>query len=129
MSMKPAAFEYYAPTTVLETLGLLAQFGDGARPLAGGQSLVPLMNFRLLKPTHVIDLNGVKELTFLQIENNSLRIGAMTRQRQLERSSDVAVNWPLLRDATRHIGHSQIRNRGTVGGSLAHAFAAAELPL
>ena len=127
--MKPAAFEYYAPTTVQETLGLLAQFGDGARPLAGGQSLVPLMNFRLLKPAHVIDLNGVKELTFLQIENNSLRIGAMTRQQQLERSSDVAGNWPLLRDATRHIGHSQIRNRGTVGGSLAHAFPAAELPL
>jgi aerobic carbon-monoxide dehydrogenase medium subunit len=127
--MKPAAFEYYDPTTIRETLNLLAQFGDEARPLAGGQSLVPLMNFRLLKPAHVIDLNGVKELTFLQIENNSLRIGAMTRQQQLECSSDVALGWPLLRDATRYIGHSQIRNRGTVGGSLAHAFAAAELPM
>ena len=127
--MKPAVFEYYDPTTIEETLDLLAQFGDGSRPLAGGQSLVPLMNFRLLKPAHVIDLNGVQELTFLQIENKSLRLGAMTRQNELERSSDVASGWPLLREATRYIGHSQIRNRGTVGGSLAHAFPAAELPI
>jgi CO/xanthine dehydrogenase FAD-binding subunit len=127
--MKPASFEYHDPTTVDETLGLLSQFGDQARPVAGGQSLVPLMNFRLLRPAHLIDLNGVKELSYLQVENRELRIGAMTRQRELERSAEVANHWPLLRDATAYIGHIQIRNRGTVGGSLAHAFPSAELPV
>jgi CO/xanthine dehydrogenase FAD-binding subunit len=127
--MKPASFEYYDPTTVNEALELMSQFGDEARPLAGGQSLVPLMNFRLLRPAHLIDLNGITELSYLKMENAVLRIGAMTRQRNLERSTDVAEHWPLLRDATAFIGHIQIRNRGTVGGSLAHAFPSAELPI
>jgi CO/xanthine dehydrogenase FAD-binding subunit len=127
--MKPASFEYHDPTTLDEALRLMAQFGDDARPLAGGQSLVPLMNFRLLKPAHVIDLNGVNELDFLTAENNQLRIGATVRQRALEKSSDVGARWPLLRDAASFIGHIQIRNRGTVGGSLAHAFPSAELPV
>jgi CO/xanthine dehydrogenase FAD-binding subunit len=127
--MKPAKFDYHDPTTLGEALSLMSQFGDQARPLAGGQSLVPLMNFRLLRPAHLIDLNGVSELSYLQVQNGALRIGATTRQRQLERSADVANRWPLLRDATAFIGHIQIRNRGTVGGSLAHAFPSAELPV
>jgi CO/xanthine dehydrogenase FAD-binding subunit len=127
--MKPASFAYYDPTTTDEAASLLARFGDQARPLAGGQSLVPLMNFRLLRPAHVIDLNGVIELSYLRVENDELRIGATTRQRELERSPEVANRWPLLRDATAFIGHIQIRNRGTVGGSLAHAFPSAELPI
>ena len=127
--MKPANFQYYDPTTIEEVVDLLSQFGDQARPLAGGQSLVPLMNFRLLRPAHLVDLNGVRDLSYLRVENGELRIGATTRQRQLERSSDVANGWPLLREATGYIGHMQIRNRGTVGGSLAHAFPSAELPV
>jgi CO/xanthine dehydrogenase FAD-binding subunit len=127
--MKPAKFDYYDPTTVEEALGLMAQFGDQARPLAGGQSLVPLMNFRLIRPVYLIDLNGVSELRYLKTDNGILRIGATTRQRELERSVEVAEHWPLLRDAAGFIGHIQIRNRGTVGGSVAHAFPSAELPV
>jgi len=127
--MKPAKFDYHDPTTLDEALDLMSRFGDQARPLAGGQSLVPLMNFRLLRPAHIVDLNSVNELSYLQVENGKLRIGATTRQRQLERSLEVAQRWPLLRDATAFIGHIQIRNRGTVGGSLAHAFPSAELPV
>jgi CO/xanthine dehydrogenase FAD-binding subunit len=127
--MKPAKFDYHDPTTVDEALGLMAQFGDQARPLAGGQSLVPLMNFRLIRPAHLIDLNGVNELSYLRADNDTLRIGATTRQRELERSAEVAKRWPLVRDAAAFIGHIQIRNRGTIGGSLAHAFPSAELPV
>ena len=127
--MKPAKFDYHDPTTLDEALDLMSRFGDQARPLAGGQSLVPLMNFRLLRLAHIVDLNGVSELNYLKIENSTLRIGATTRQRQLERSIEIAQHWPLLRDATAFIGHIQIRNRGTVGGSLAHAFPSAELPV
>jgi CO/xanthine dehydrogenase FAD-binding subunit len=127
--MKPPKFDYYDPTTIDEALGLMAQFGDQARPLAGGQSLVPLMNFRLIRPAHLIDLNGVAELSYLETDGGALRIGATTRQRELEHSADVAKRWPLLRDAASLIGHIQIRNRGTVGGSLAHAFPSAELPV
>jgi len=127
--MKPANFEYHDPTTVAEALDLMARFGDQARPLAGGQSLVPLMNFRLLRPAHVIDLNGVGGLNHLTVVDSALHIGAITRQRQLEKSDLVVQHWPLLREATAFIGHIQIRNRGTVGGSLAHAFPSAELPV
>ena len=127
--MKPAKFDYHDPTSIEEALGLMAQFGDQARPLAGGQSLVPLMNFRLVRPAHLIDLNGVNELSYLTADDHTLRIGATTRQRQLERSAEIAGRWPLLRDAAAFIGHIQIRNRGTVGGSLAHAFPSAELPV
>jgi aerobic carbon-monoxide dehydrogenase medium subunit len=127
--MKPAPFHYHEPKTLVEALDLLAQFGETAKPLAGGQSLVPMMNFRLARPAHLVDLNGVRELNYLKVENGELRIGAMTRQRALERSPIVAESWPLLQEATRHIGHVQIRNRGTVGGSLAHAYPSAELPV
>lgn len=127
--MKPAAFDYYKPKTLAEALNLLGQFGEAAKPLAGGQSLVPMMNMRLARPAQLIDLNGLQELDYLKVENGELCIGAMTRQRSLERSAIVAQGWPLLREATRYVGHVQIRNRGTVGGSLAHAYPAAELPV
>ena len=126
--MKPARFAYYDPSSVDEVMDLLAQHGDGAKVLAGGQSLVPLMNFRMARPEHLIDLNGVAELSFFQEEDGWLRIGAMTRQRQIEKSDFVAERWPLVVEAIRYIGHAQIRNRGTIGGSVAHADPAAELP-
>jgi aerobic carbon-monoxide dehydrogenase medium subunit len=127
--VKPAPFAYHEPKTLAEALDLLTQFGDGAKPLAGGQSLVPMMNFRLARPAHLVDLNGLAELSYIQVKDHELRIGAMTRQRTIERSPIVAEGWPLLQEATRHIGHVQIRNRGTVGGSLAHAYPFAELPV
>ncbi len=127
--MKPAKFDYHDPTTLDEALGLLAQLGDQARPLAGGQSLVPLMNFRLIRPAHVIDLNGVEELSYIKADGGALRIGAIARQRELERLTTIVERWPLLCEAASYIGHVQIRNRGTVGGSLAHAFPSAELPV
>src|SRR5690242_14061670 len=101
--MKPAQFDYHDPTTLAEALSLMARFGDQARPLAGGQSLVPLMNFRLIRPAHLIDLNGVSELSYLKAENGTLRIGATTRQRELERSALVTQCWPLLREAVSFI--------------------------
>ena len=127
--MKPAVFEYHDPTSLSDAVSLLARLGEDARVLAGGQSLVPLMNFRLARPAHLVDLNRVAELDFLSIDAGELRIGAMTRQRALERSREVGAGWPLLREAAGYIGHVQIRNRGTVGGSLAHAFPSAELPV
>ncbi|MYH60407.1 MAG: xanthine dehydrogenase family protein subunit M [Caldilineaceae bacterium SB0675_bin_29] len=127
--MKPAAFDYFAPGTVDEALGLLADYGGDAKPLAGGQSLVPTMNFRLAQPAVLVDLNGIEELFFIREEEGGLRCGAMTRQRSVERSALVQRISPLLHEAMPHIAHSQIRNRGTIGGSLAHADPAAELPV
>jgi len=126
--MKPPPFEYLAPTTLDEALALLADLGDGARPLAGGQSLVPLLNFRLVRPRHLVDLNEITELAGIREHDGRLVIGAMTRQRAVEQSAVVRRRCPLLADAMPHIGHVPIRNRGTVGGSLAHADPAAELP-
>ena len=127
--MKPGAFAYHAPHSEDEALALLAQLGSDAKVLAGGQSLVPAMNFRLARPTALVDLNRVTSLAFLtELPNGGLRIGAMTRQRTVERSAIVGARSPLLADAMPWIAHPQIRNRGTVGGSLAHADPAAELP-
>jgi carbon-monoxide dehydrogenase medium subunit len=126
--MKPAAFDYQAPADLGEVLELLAESGDDAKLLAGGQSLVPAMNFRLARPSLLIDLNGVPDLSYLHEENGELVIGAMTRQRQVERSPLVASRLPLLHETMPWIAHPQIRNRGTFGGSLAHADPAAELP-
>ena len=102
--MKPAQFDYYDPTRLIEALNLLAEFGETARPLAGGQSLVPMMNMRLARPAQIIDLNRVSELDYLKTENRELRIGAMTRQRTLEKSRVIAERWPLVSEATRYIG-------------------------
>ena len=126
--MKPPRFEYFAPASVDEALSLLAEHGEGAKVLAGGQSLVPLLNFRLVRPSHLIDLNEIPGLGYIREENGWLVIGGMTRQRALEQSTLVRERCPLLADAMPQIGHAQIRNRGTIGGSLAHADPAAEIP-
>jgi carbon-monoxide dehydrogenase medium subunit/6-hydroxypseudooxynicotine dehydrogenase subunit alpha len=119
---------YSAPTTIAEALDLLAADPDEAKVLAGGQSLVPLMNFRLARPGRLIDLNRVAELDYIDRRNGHVAIGAMTRHAALERSPLLASDWPLLTEAVRWVGHEQIRNRGTIGGSIAHADPAAELP-
>jgi CO/xanthine dehydrogenase FAD-binding subunit len=126
--MKPPRFDYLLPRTLDEALGLLAQHGDEAKVLAGGQSLVPLLNFRLVRPAHLVDLNDIPGLDGIRIEQGWLAIGAMTRQRAVETSSVVRERSPLLAEAMPQIGHVQIRNRGTIGGSLAHADPAGELP-
>ncbi len=126
--MKPAPFRYHRPDTLDEALGLLAEYGAQAKPLAGGQSLIPTMNFRLAQPAVLIDLNRVKGLEGIREARKGLRIGAMTRQRAAERSALVRQLSPLLAETMPWIAHPQIRNRGTVGGSLAHADPAAELP-
>ena len=127
--MKPAAFEYHEPDTIEEAVALLEAHPFEAKALAGGQSLVPAMNFRLAMPAILVDLNRLPELDTIAVAPDGvLRIGAMTRQRALERSPIVTARAPLLQEAMPHIAHPQIRNRGTVGGSLAHADPSAELP-
>ena len=126
--MKPPPFAYECPTEVADAVTLLAAHGADARPLAGGQSLVPLLNFRLARPTVLVDLNRIAALGGIAVENGALRIGAMARQAAVEADDRVARGWPLLTDAIGHIAHPQIRNRGTIGGSLAHNDPAAELP-
>jgi aerobic carbon-monoxide dehydrogenase medium subunit len=125
--MKPAPFEYFQPRSVDEALALLAEHGSDAKPLAGGQSLIPAMNFRLATPSVLIDLNALNDLAYIS-DGDSLRLGGMTRQRAVERSGVVAKNAPLLAETMPFIAHAAIRTRGTVGGSLAHADPAAELP-
>jgi len=127
--MKPPVFDYEAPASLEEALALLAERGEDGKVLAGGQSLVPLLNFRLARPEVLIDVNGLQELSYLRREEGSLRIGAMTRHAALERSRMAAEYWPLLTEAMGWVAHPQIRNRGTVGGSCAHADPAAELPV
>jgi CO/xanthine dehydrogenase FAD-binding subunit len=126
--MKPASFEYLAPESLEQALGLLAECGDTAKVLAGGQSLVPMMNFRLVSPAVIVDLNRVSELAFVRAKDETLAIGAMTRQRQLERDPLVKKMAPLVAETMPFVAHPQIRNRGTVGGIFAHADPAAELP-
>jgi carbon-monoxide dehydrogenase medium subunit len=126
--MKPAPFSYHSPKTVQETVSMLAEFQDQGRVLAGGQSLIPLMNFRLAQPAHLIDVNPVSELDFIRREDGWLAVGACCRQAAAEASKEVAERAPLLLEALKLVGHPPIRHRGTVGGSLAHADPAAELP-
>ncbi len=126
--MKPAPFDYFTPATLDEALALLAEHGGEAKPLAGGQSLIPAMNFRLARPAVLVDLNGISELAYVRPESGGVAVGAMTRQRVVERSEVVARAAPLLAEALPSIAHPQIRNRGTVGGSIAHADPSAELP-
>jgi CO/xanthine dehydrogenase FAD-binding subunit len=127
--MKPPPFKYYAPTTLSEALARLAEHGGEAKALAGGQSLIPTMNFRLAQPEALVDLNHIPELAYIRPTNDGgLAIGAMTRHRQVERSGLVKERAPLVYETMPFIAHPQIRNRGTFGGSLAHADPAAELP-
>ncbi len=127
--MKPAPFEYFTPLELQEALDLLERYGDEAKILAGGQSLMPLMNLRLARPGLIIDINRLSGLdTITATPEGGLTIGALTRQRALERSKIVQEQNPILAAAMPLIGHFQIRNRGTIGGSLVHADPAAELP-
>jgi CO/xanthine dehydrogenase FAD-binding subunit len=124
--MKPAPFEYVAARSVEEAV---AQLGEEARLLAGGQSLVPLLNLRLARPERIVDINPIAELGVIRRTGGVLRIGATVRQAALERSRLVNEHWPLLAQAVRHVGHAATRSRGTVGGSVAHADPKAELPV
>jgi CO/xanthine dehydrogenase FAD-binding subunit len=126
--VKPAPFAYEEPRSVEETLELLARYGDEAKVLAGGQSLIPLLNFRLARPERLVDVNRIDELAYIRREGGALHVGALTRMATLDHSPLVATRWPLLTESARLVGHPQIRSRGTVGGSVAHADPAAELP-
>ncbi|MGA7763560.1 MAG: xanthine dehydrogenase family protein subunit M [Candidatus Binataceae bacterium] len=126
--MKPPSFDYHAPKSAAEALELLGRYGADARLLAGGQSLVPLLNFRLSAPAVIVDLNCAADLAYIKEENGRVRMGAMTRQRAIEFSPLVKSRLPLLAEATRWVGHLPTRTRGTIGGSLAHCDPAAEYP-
>lgn len=127
--MKPAPFEYFAPQYIDDALELLKRHGDDAKILAGGQSLMPLMNLRLARPKIIVDINRLSELDFISAKSDGvLTIGSLVRQRTIERSAVVKEQNPLLATTIPMIGHFQIRNRGTIGGSIAHADPAAELP-
>jgi CO/xanthine dehydrogenase FAD-binding subunit len=127
--VKPAPFAYHAPVSVGEAVGLLSSLGEQAKLLAGGQSLGPMLNLRLATPTALVDLNRIPGLDYLRVEQDgALVLGPLTRHRTLEHSEVVRQCWPLLHEAMPHVGHLAIRNRGTIGGSLAHADPAAELP-
>jgi CO/xanthine dehydrogenase FAD-binding subunit len=126
--MKPAPFEYHAPDSLEQALELLEKHRDAAKLLAGGQSLVPAMNFRVAQPSMLIDLNRLKELAYVH-EDECLLIGAMTSERTLEFDKLIAKRSPLLHEAVPNIAHPQIRNRGTIGGSIVNADPAAELPV
>lgn len=125
--MKPASFEYLRPATLDEAVALLARH-EGARPLAGGQSLLPVMNFRLAAPPVLVDIGRLPGLRAIEISEAGVTLGALVRWCDIERDPRLATAHPLLAEAVRHVAHYQIRNRGTVGGSLAHADPAAELP-
>jgi carbon-monoxide dehydrogenase medium subunit len=125
--VKPAPFEYHRPTALADALALLATHPD-ARVLAGGQSLMPMLNLRLATPDHLIDLNRIPELDYVRDEGDAMVFGAMTRQRTIEFSPLVAAKLPLLAEAIRWVGHRQTRNRGTIGGSVCHLDPSAELP-
>lgn len=127
--MKPAAFQYHDPTTADEALRLLAELGDEAKLLAGGQSLIPLMNMRLAKPANLVDLGRVAGLDYVKDHGDVLALGALTRHRTVETSPLIRAACPVLAAAAGHIGHFQIRERGTLGGTLAHADPTAEIPL
>jgi CO/xanthine dehydrogenase FAD-binding subunit len=127
--LKPPAFGYDDPHSVDEAVALLAEHGDDAKVIAGGQSLVPLLNFRLARPARLVDVNRIDALARLRRRDGALRLGAVVRIATLERSRIAAAHWPLLVEASRFVGHPQIRSRGTVGGSAAHADPAAELPV
>jgi CO/xanthine dehydrogenase FAD-binding subunit len=127
--MKPAPFDYYAPTTVEEALDRLTELGYSGKVLAGGQSLIPAMNFRMARPTALVDLSKVKELSYIKpTADGGLAIGTMTRVSVVEADQFVKDRYPILVKTIKHIAHRQIRNRGTFGGAIAHADPAAQLP-
>ena len=125
--MKPAPFKYFAASSLDHALSLKAEHGEEARFLAGGQSLIPAMNFRLARPAVLIDINGLNGLAGIE-QSETIRVGALTRYCRLERDNDFLSSCPLFADALPHVAHPQIRNRGTIGGNLSHADPASELP-
>lgn len=127
--MKPAPFEYHAPTSLEQALEFKARYGDDAKLLAGGQSLVPAMNFRIMQPGMLVDLNRMDELSYIREAGDAIRIGSMARERHLEFDALIEKHAPLLHEAVPFIAHPQIRNRGTIGGSIVNADPAAELPV
>jgi CO/xanthine dehydrogenase FAD-binding subunit len=127
--LKSPPFEYARATSIEEACELLSQHGDAAKIIAGGQSLVPMMAFRLLRPSCLIDINEIAALKFVALEADAVRMGAGTRQCVVARDETLAARVPLLRQALAFVGHAQTRNRGTIGGSLVHADPSAELPL
>lgn len=127
--MKPPPFEYLVPTSVMEAVELLEESNGEAKVIAGGQSLIPLLNFRLANPAYIIDLNKIPNLSSINVDENGLNVGALTRHSHLENSTEIKHFFPIFKDAIKHIAHLAIRNRGTLGGSLCHADPAAELPL
>jgi CO/xanthine dehydrogenase FAD-binding subunit len=127
--MKPARFDYIKPATLSKAIeALVATDGEG-KILAGGQSLLPLLNFRMVRPSVLVDINGLKDLSFIEARGDSVVIGALTRHREIEQSALIASKLPVMSAAMRHVAHLAIRNRGTIGGSLSHADPAAELPM
>jgi carbon-monoxide dehydrogenase medium subunit len=126
--VKPGRFTYHAPTHLTQALELLAQYGEDAKVLAGGQSLMPMLNFRIAAPAHLVDINRLPGLDVPVRAHSKWRVPALVRQRTVERSAAIATEVPLLSQGLVHVAHPQIRNRGTVCGSLAHSDAAAELP-
>ena len=127
--MKPAPFEYHAPDSIEQAIGLYSQYDGEAKILAGGQSLVPAMNFRVVQPSVLIDLNRVAELSYIREDEGVIRVGSMARERHLEFDASIEKHSPLLHEAVQFIAHPQIRNRGTIGGSIVHSDPAAELPV
>ena len=127
--MKPSAFEYFDPSTVREAVELLQRHSEDAKILAGGQSLIPMMNFRVARPKVLIDINKVKELDYIREEKDELVVGSLVRERALEVSPVVAKKCPILAGAISQIGHLPVRTRGTIGGSLVHADPSAEIPV
>jgi CO/xanthine dehydrogenase FAD-binding subunit len=127
--MKPASFDYHAPGSIDDAVALLQAHAADARVLAGGQSLIPMMNFRLAAPAVVIDLNRIESLAYIEDEGAVVRIGAMTRQRTIEFSPLVAEKLPLLHETIKLVGHLPTRSRGTIGGSIANGDSAAEIPM
>ncbi len=126
--MKPPAFTYHRPATVPDALAVLAEVGGDGKVLAGGQSLVPVLNMRLAAPAHLVDINRLAELAYVRCDADTVRVGALARHATVERDAAAHAALPLLRQATTHVAHPAIRNRGTTVGSLAHADPAAELP-
>jgi CO/xanthine dehydrogenase FAD-binding subunit len=126
--MKPAPFDYIAPRSLDEAVAALVHGGADAKVLAGGQSLIPLLNFRLARPSLLVDLNRIAELAYVRPQERGLAVGAMARQIEVERGNGLADLQPLIVEAIGYVGHTAIRSRGTIGGSLAHADPAAELP-
>jgi CO/xanthine dehydrogenase FAD-binding subunit len=127
--MKPASFDYIVAESIDMAVASLKEAGADAKIIAGGQSLVPMLNFRLLRPSVLVDINGIAGLAFIEETDKDLRVGALTRHHQLETSPVIARHLPILSCAMTHVAHLAIRNRGTIGGSLSHADPAAELPM